>query len=205
MNFNLSDEQKQLADAVRRFVEKDYGFEDRKKNYESAAGYGESAWGSLVELGLTALPVPEAQGGFAGKALDMMVVQQELGRGLVVEPYLATVVGAYALGLAGGQDAQLLQFLQLLQTGRRHHGQAEEEFTAVGVDAEVLQERGRLPLEVRLAVAHVGDGAAAKVQRLTGRVGDDLHAVRVEPLLPIAQRRGERRHHGVGVLFQQDR
>ena len=109
MNFNLSDEQKQLADAVRRFVEKDYGFEDRKKNYESAAGYGESAWGSLVELGLTALPVPEAQGGFAGKALDMMVVQQELGRGLVVEPYLATVVGAYALGLAGGQDALLEQ------------------------------------------------------------------------------------------------
>ena len=47
MNFNLSDEQKQLADAVRRFVEKDYGFEDRKKNYESAAGYGESAWGSV--------------------------------------------------------------------------------------------------------------------------------------------------------------
>ena len=49
MNFNLSDEQKQLADAVRRFIDKDYGFESRKKNYESAAGYGDAAWGSLVE------------------------------------------------------------------------------------------------------------------------------------------------------------
>lgn len=109
MNFNLSDEQKQLADAVRRFIDKDYDFESRKKNIESPAGYGEAAWGSLAELGLTALPVPEAQGGFSGTAVDMMVVQQELGRGMIVEPYFATVVAAYALRLAGGQDSVLEQ------------------------------------------------------------------------------------------------
>jgi acyl-CoA dehydrogenase len=109
MNFNLSDEQKQLADAIRRFVEKSYDFESRKKNIKTDAGYGEQAWGALVELGLTALPVPEAQGGFSGTAVDMMVVQQELGRGLVVEPYFATVVAAQALKLAGGQEALLEQ------------------------------------------------------------------------------------------------
>ncbi|MGY8525033.1 acyl-CoA dehydrogenase family protein [Paracidovorax citrulli] len=109
MNFNLSDEQKQLADAVRRFVEKSYDFESRKKAYRSETGYSESAWGSLVEIGLTALPVPEEQGGFNGTAVDMMVVMQELGRGLVVEPYLASMVGAYALRVAGGQHELLEQ------------------------------------------------------------------------------------------------
>lgn len=109
MDFNLSDEQKQLSDAVRRFVEKSYDFESRKAGIKSPAGYSDTAWGALAEIGLTALPVPEAQGGFSGTAVDMMVVMQELGRGLVVEPYLATVVGAYALRIAGGQDAVLEQ------------------------------------------------------------------------------------------------
>ncbi|WP_423196535.1 MULTISPECIES: acyl-CoA dehydrogenase family protein [unclassified Cupriavidus] len=109
MDFNLSDEQKQLADAVRRFIDKSYDFESRRATYRSGTGTSERAWGALVELGLTALPVPEAQGGFAGSAVDMMVVQQELGRGLVIEPYFATVVAAHALRLAGGQEALLEQ------------------------------------------------------------------------------------------------
>lgn len=109
MNFNLSDEQKQLADAVRRFIDKSYDFESRKKSIGSPAGYGDAAWRALAELGLTALPVPETQGGFSGTAVDMMVVMQELGRGLVVEPYLATVVAAHALQLAGGQETVLEQ------------------------------------------------------------------------------------------------
>lgn len=109
MNFNLSDEQRQLADAIRRFIDKSYDFESRKKGIKSEAGHSDSAWGALVELGLTALPVPEAQGGFNGTAIDMMVVMQELGRGLVVEPYLATVTAAYALRIAGGQGEVLEQ------------------------------------------------------------------------------------------------
>ncbi|SOY57490.1 acyl-CoA dehydrogenase family protein [Cupriavidus taiwanensis] len=155
MNFNLSDEQKQLADAVRRFIDKDYGFEERKKRYESAAGYGESAWSALAELGLTALPVPEAQGGFAGKALDMMVVQQELGRGLIVEPYLATVVGAYALGLAGGQDALLEQVAggELKLAVAFNEPQARYELNQVRVSARDGKLNGRKTVVVHGAQA----------------------------------------------------
>jgi alkylation response protein AidB-like acyl-CoA dehydrogenase len=54
---------------------------------------------------MTALPVPEEHGGFNGNAVDMFVVMQELGRGLVVEPYFATVLGAEFLRLGGGQGA----------------------------------------------------------------------------------------------------
>jgi alkylation response protein AidB-like acyl-CoA dehydrogenase len=67
----------------------------------------DAAWAQLAELGLTALPLPEAQGGFDGDAVDMFVVMQELGRGLVVEPYFATVLGAEFLKLGGGHEALL--------------------------------------------------------------------------------------------------
>ena len=74
MDFSFTDEQKQLADAVRRFIDKDYGFEARNKVVYSPEGVSQAAWDGLAELGLTALPVPEAQGGFDGRAMDLLVV-----------------------------------------------------------------------------------------------------------------------------------
>lgn len=109
MDFNYTPEQQQFKDALRRFIDKDYTFEHRKKIVHSEQGVSDQAWGTLVELGMTALPVPEEQGGFNGSAVDMLVVMQELGRGIVVEPYFATVLGAQFLKLAGGQEALLEQ------------------------------------------------------------------------------------------------
>ncbi|MDB5763461.1 MAG: pimeloyl-CoA dehydrogenase small subunit [Herminiimonas sp.] len=109
MDFNFTQEQQQFSDALRRWVDKDYTFEHRKKIVYSEKGVSDDAWATLVELGMTALPVPEAQGGFNGSAVDMLVVMQELGRGIVVEPYFATVLGAEFLKLAGKQDALLEQ------------------------------------------------------------------------------------------------
>jgi alkylation response protein AidB-like acyl-CoA dehydrogenase len=109
MDFNFKEEQLQFADALKRWVAKDYSFEERAKIIGSNAGVSDAAWSTLAELGMTALPVPEEQGGFAGSAVDMFVVMQELGRGLVVEPYLATVMGAEFLKLGGGHEAMLEQ------------------------------------------------------------------------------------------------
>jgi alkylation response protein AidB-like acyl-CoA dehydrogenase len=109
MDFNFKEEQQQFADALKRWVAKDYSFETRAHIIASDAGVSEQAWDTLAELGMTALPVPEEQGGFSGSAVDMFVVMQELGRGLVVEPYLATVMGAEFLKLAGGHAALLEQ------------------------------------------------------------------------------------------------
>jgi alkylation response protein AidB-like acyl-CoA dehydrogenase len=107
MDFNFKEEQLQFADALRRWVDKDYGFDVRQRIVHSASGVSDAAWNTLVELGMTALPVPEEQGGFSGDAVDMLVVMQELGRGLVVEPYFATVWGAKFLQLAGNQHHRL--------------------------------------------------------------------------------------------------
>lgn len=112
MDFNFNDEQQQFADALRRYLDKSYGFEARQAIVRSETGMSDTHWAAFTELGLTALPVPEAQGGFNGTPIDMLVVMQELGRALVVEPYWATAVGIEALRLAGsgqGEDASLLE------------------------------------------------------------------------------------------------
>ncbi|MEX3841425.1 MULTISPECIES: acyl-CoA dehydrogenase family protein [unclassified Paraburkholderia] len=113
MNFNFTEEQQQLADALRRYLDKNYGFEARQAIVKTPAGVSDQHWNAFVELGLTALPVPAAQGGFDGAPFDMLVVMQELGRALAVEPYWATAVGVEALKLAGGaaepESAALLE------------------------------------------------------------------------------------------------
>ena len=107
MDFNFKEEQLQLADALKRWIARDYTFEARRAIVGSAAGVSDAAWATLAELGLTALPLPEAQGGFDGDAVDMFVVMQELGRGLVVEPYFATMFGAEFLRRGRAHDALL--------------------------------------------------------------------------------------------------
>ncbi|MFZ6674156.1 acyl-CoA dehydrogenase family protein [Undibacterium sp. Xuan67W] len=109
MDFSLTQEQQQFADAIKRWVAKDYNFEYRKKIIESPEGVSDSAWAALAELGAMALPIPEDQGGFNGNAIDMMIVMQELGRGIVIEPYFATVFGAEFLKLAGAHTGVLEQ------------------------------------------------------------------------------------------------
>lgn len=112
MDFTFTDEQQQFADALRRYLSEQYGFEARQAIVRSDTGMSDTQWQALAELGLTALPVPEAQGGLGGSAIDMLVVMQELGRALVVEPYWATAVGVEALLVAGsgaGEDAALLE------------------------------------------------------------------------------------------------
>ncbi|HUR41789.1 MAG TPA: acyl-CoA dehydrogenase family protein [Verrucomicrobiae bacterium] len=106
MDFTLSDEQQQLRDTLARYVAKGYAFEQRKQILKSKDGISPEAWKQLAEMGLTALGLPEELGGLPGNAVDTMVVMEVFGRGLVVEPYLATVVLGAGLVAAAGSDAQ---------------------------------------------------------------------------------------------------
>jgi alkylation response protein AidB-like acyl-CoA dehydrogenase len=96
MDFDFTDEQEQLRDAVRKWVDKSYSFE-RRRAIVKAGGFSAEAWTELAGLGLTGLAVPEAQGGMGFGAVDAMVVMEELGRGLVLEPFAA--VGLMAVQL----------------------------------------------------------------------------------------------------------
>ena len=108
MDFNFTDEQQQFRDALRRYLDNEYTFDARQKIVASNDGVDAKHWTAFAELGLTALPAPEAQGGFDGGPADMLVVMQELGRALVVEPYWATAVGIEALRLVGDDHANAL-------------------------------------------------------------------------------------------------
>jgi alkylation response protein AidB-like acyl-CoA dehydrogenase len=101
MDFDFTAEQQQFRDALRRYLDNEYTFDARQKIVASEAGIDKKHWHAFAELGLFALPVPEAQGGFDGGPVDMLVVMQELGRALVVEPVWATLVAIEALKLTG--------------------------------------------------------------------------------------------------------
>jgi alkylation response protein AidB-like acyl-CoA dehydrogenase len=92
MNFNLTSEQEALADSVRRFVERDYGFDRRRQIMDGATGISEDVWTAMAELGWFGAGLPEQAGGFGGDAVDTALIAEGLGRGLVVEPFIANAV-----------------------------------------------------------------------------------------------------------------
>ncbi|TNE60893.1 MAG: pimeloyl-CoA dehydrogenase small subunit [Alphaproteobacteria bacterium] len=111
MDFNLSEDHSLLKDMVARFVREKYGFETRDKIIKSDTGYSPEIWAELCELGLVAAVLPESAGGLGGTGLDIMVVMEELGRGIVVEPYIATAVlgaGLLAEEAVGGRGPGML-------------------------------------------------------------------------------------------------
>ena len=117
MDFKLSDEQTQLRDTLVRFVQKDYSFEKRKAILKSKDGFSREAWKQLADMGLISLGLPEAHGGLGGNAVDTMVVMEVFGRGLVVEPYLATAVLGAGLVAEAGSDAQQAAILPKVAAG----------------------------------------------------------------------------------------
>jgi len=127
MDFRLSDEQQQLRDTLARFVQKDYAFDKRKAILKSKEGISREAWKQLADMGLTALGLPEAHGGLPGTAVDTMVVMEVFGRGLVVEPYLATVVLGAGLVARAGSEAQQQALLPEVVAGERLLALAHDE------------------------------------------------------------------------------
>jgi alkylation response protein AidB-like acyl-CoA dehydrogenase len=92
MDFNYSNEQIALQETLQRFIGRDYGFERRRELARSPLGYSPDAWAQYAELGLLSLPFPEEFGGLGGNAVDIMLVMELVGRGLLLEPFLSTIV-----------------------------------------------------------------------------------------------------------------
>lgn len=92
MNFEFSEEQVMLRDSVARYIQDEYGFDQRQRIAKSDTGMSRDSWHSFAELGWLSIPFAEEHGGFGGGAVDVMLVMEQLGKGLVLEPYLATVL-----------------------------------------------------------------------------------------------------------------
>jgi alkylation response protein AidB-like acyl-CoA dehydrogenase len=118
MNFDLSEEQKLVQESIERFVKDTYSLETRQKLAAGKSGFGEANWATMAELGWLALPFAETDGGFGGNQIDTMVIMEQFGKGLVLEPYLASIVmGGGAL--KHGSAALKAEFLPGVIDGTR--------------------------------------------------------------------------------------
>ena len=96
MDFDFTDDQEQLRDAVRKWVDKAYSF-DRRRGIAKDGGFSREAYGQLAELGLPGLYIPEAHEGLGMGPVEAMVVMEELGRGIVLEPFAQTLIAGGVL------------------------------------------------------------------------------------------------------------
>ena len=117
MNFDYNEEQRLLAESVKRFVTQDYAFERRREIVTSPEGWSAKAWGTMADLGLLGLSISPDHEGFGGGAVDLMSTMEAIGDALVVEPYLATVLGARLIARAGS-DAQKQSLLPPVVEGK---------------------------------------------------------------------------------------
>ena len=115
MNFDFNEEQIQLRDTVRKWVSNEYSFEKRHAIIEEG-GFSRDAYNGLVELGLSGLTIPESLGGFDMSVVESMIVMEELGRGMVLEPFTHTLMASTIMTQYADEKLQS-QWCEKLVTG----------------------------------------------------------------------------------------
>ena len=119
MNFDLTDEQRMLADTVGRYVEKNCDFARWRRSVASDAGISEAHWRAFAEMGLLGLNIPESHGGIGAGPLETLLVAEAFGRAMVVEPFVSSAVVAAALLRRHGSEGQREAVLPGIADGSR--------------------------------------------------------------------------------------
>ncbi len=185
MDFSLNEEQQLLKDSVDRFVRDNYELADRRKLVASPEGFSSEHWRAMADLGWLGAALPEEYGGIGGGPVETMIIMEAFGRGLVVEPYLATVVLGGNLVLKGGTEAAKREILPRLADGRMQLAFAFAE----------RQSRYDL-FDVETTAVKNGNGYL-----LTGRKGVVLHGGNADKIVVSARTSGGRRDKDGITLF----
>jgi len=119
MDFSFSEEQGLLQDSIQRYIQNSYTFDARQKLLKTEEGFSRENWASFAELGWLALPFTEESGGFGGTAVETMIMMEEFGKGLVVEPYVSTVIMAGSVIEAGGTTEHIEGVLTEIMAGTK--------------------------------------------------------------------------------------
>lgn len=178
MNFEFSDEQRQLHDSVERYLAEQYDFGKFRAINASQSGWDKAAWAGLAELGVLALTVPAAQGGLGFGPLETLAVMGSCGRSLLLEPYLSSAVIATAALRAYGADAEAAALLTRMSGGRAiavlAHFEKDSRFETQWVDTRAVRSPAGYRLDGHKAV--VMHAAAADTllisARTAGAAGD---------------------------------
>jgi pimeloyl-CoA dehydrogenase small subunit len=127
MDFDLSEEQRLLKESVDGLLNSSYDFDSRKKYGAEKGGWSRSVWNKLAEQGLLGLPFSEDDGGFGAGAVETMIVMEALGKALLLEPYLATVVLGGGFLRRGGSAQQKAAHIPGIIDGSKTFGFAQLE------------------------------------------------------------------------------
>ena len=177
MDFDFNDDQNMLRDTVRKWVDKGYDFERRRKIVKSG-GFERSVWGELADLGLAGLGVPAEHGGMGFGAVDAMVVMEELGRGLLLEPYAqGALVAAGVLAAHAPADVQS-QWLPKIASGEAlvvlAHQERAARYRLDAIETRAIAEGSGWKLTGTKTVVPAGDAADAFLvpARVDAKAGD---------------------------------
>jgi pimeloyl-CoA dehydrogenase small subunit len=186
MDFDLTDEQRLLKDSVERLIADRYDFETRKRYAAEPEGFSRALWGQYAELGLLGLPFSEEDGGFGGGAVETMIVMEALGRGLALEPYLATIVLGGGLLRHGASPEQRAELVPQIAGGELRLAFAH------------IERQSRYDVfDVATTAKRDGDGYV-----LDGQKGVVLHGDSADKLLVTARSAGGRRDgQGIGLFL----
>ena len=172
MDFDLSDEQRLLKESVDRLILDQYQFQQRKQYMAEPAGFSAAMWSRFAEQGLLGLPFPEALGGFGGGAVETMIVAEAFGRGLVVEPYFATVILAGGLLRRAADPALVSSLVPQITAGKLKlafgHIERHSRYDLANVTTSARKDGSEYVLNGAKSVVLHGD--AADKMLLTARV-----------------------------------
>jgi len=186
MDFDLSEEQRLLKESVEGLLADSYDFEQRKKYMKEKGGWSKAIWGRLAEQGLLGLPFAESDGGFGAGAVETMIVMEALGRALVLEPYLSTVVIAGGFLRHGGSVAQKAAHIPVIIDGSKTFAFAQ------------LEKNSRYDLtDVATSAKKKGDGWVIDGEKFVVVNGESA-----ETLVVTARTKGGRRDKaGIAVFL----
>ncbi len=119
MDFSLTEEQQLLQDSINQFIEREYTFDDRKKYLDSEKGFNEENWKTFGSLGWLGMPFSEVDGGYNGGPVDVMVIMENLGKGLIVEPYVPSILLSGKILADLGSDDQKSNYLHPMISGEK--------------------------------------------------------------------------------------
>ena len=180
MDFNFTDDQEQLRDAVRKWVGKGYDFE-RRRGITASGGFSREAYAELAELGLTGLYVPEAHDGMGMGPTEGMVVMEELGRGMVLEP-LGQALIASAVLASYAPDAVKVDWLPKIASGESlvvlAHQERAGRYDLSKCEAKATSVQQKWALTATKSIVPSGDHADAFI--VPGMVDDKLALFLVE-------------------------
>lgn len=178
MDFRLSEEQRLLKESVDRLVGEHYGFAERARAAREPKGWSAAIWSRFAELGLLGLPFAEGDGGFGAGAVETMIVMEAIGRGLLLEPYLSTVVLGGGLLRHAGSATQRAALVPRIAAGELRLAFAQMErdsrYDLAAVRTKAAQSSGGWRLDGAKSLVLHGDSADRLIvsARVSGALGD---------------------------------